>query len=120
MSPVHFPNGLQHLRPGAAHLGPDQQGRGLLHQQGDQEHQQEQQVSQRYGQSVSRKYFYVSNIFNVSYILISQIFSMSQIFSLLNNLIENGQKCGRCLQYSEQENSAVVEDHSEKCPGFSK
>ena len=52
-SPVYFPNGLQHLRPGAAHLGPDQQGRGLLHQQGDQEHQQEQQVSQRYGQSVS-------------------------------------------------------------------
>ena len=98
MSAVHFPNGLQQLRPGAAHLRPDQQGRGLLHQQGHQEHQQEQQVSQGYGQSLG-------NIF------------MSQIFM---SDIENGQKCRRCLQYSEQENSAVVEDHSEKCSGFPK
>ena len=99
MSAVHFPNGLQHLRPGVADLRPDQQGRGLLHQQGHQEHQQEQQVSQRYGQ-------FLGNIFMSNNLTITDI--------------ENGQKCRRWIQYSEQENSAVVEDHSEKRSGFPK
>ena len=67
--PVHLPAGVQQLRPGAAELRPHQQGqilgkillkifqkrffqgRGSGDQQGNQGHQQEQQVLQGYGES---------------------------------------------------------------------
>ena len=49
---MHLSNGVQHVGPGAPHLGPHQQGRGVRDQQGHPGHQQEQQVLQGYGESL--------------------------------------------------------------------